>query len=35
VWARRLMDRLKREGGRLVDRFTVTKNKDVVPPQDK
>jgi uncharacterized protein (TIGR02611 family) len=25
VWARRLMDRLKHEGGRLVDRFAVTK----------
>ncbi len=25
VWARRLMDRLKREGGRLVDRFAATK----------
>ncbi len=25
VWARRLMDRLKREGGRLADRFATTK----------
>jgi uncharacterized protein (TIGR02611 family) len=25
VWARRLMDRIKREGGRLADRFAVTK----------
>jgi len=25
VWARRLMDRIKREGGRLVDRFAVNK----------
>ena len=25
VWARRLMDRIKHEGGRLVDRFAVTK----------
>jgi uncharacterized protein (TIGR02611 family) len=25
VWARRLMDRLKHEGGRLVDRFAVIK----------
>ena len=25
VWARRLMDRLKHEGGRLADRFTGTK----------
>jgi len=25
VWARRLMDRLKHEGGRLVDRFVDTK----------
>jgi uncharacterized protein (TIGR02611 family) len=25
VWARRLMERIKREGGRLVDRFAVTK----------
>jgi uncharacterized protein (TIGR02611 family) len=25
VWARRLMDRLKREGGRLVDRIAATK----------
>jgi uncharacterized protein (TIGR02611 family) len=25
VWARRLMERLKHEGGRLVDRFAVTK----------
>jgi uncharacterized protein (TIGR02611 family) len=25
VWARRLMDRLKHEGGRLVDRFAGTK----------
>jgi uncharacterized protein (TIGR02611 family) len=25
VWTRRLMDRLKREGGRLVDRFAATK----------
>ena len=25
VWARRLMDRLKREGGRLADRFAASK----------
>ena len=25
VWARRLMERLKREGGRFVDRFAATK----------
>jgi len=25
VWARRLMERLKQEGGRLVDRFAVLK----------
>ena len=25
VWARRLMDRLKREGGRLADRFAPSK----------
>ena len=25
VWARRLMDRIKHESGRLVDRFAVTK----------
>jgi uncharacterized protein (TIGR02611 family) len=25
VWARRLMERIKHEGGRLVDRFAVTK----------
>ena len=25
VWARRLMDRIKHEGGRLVNRFAVTK----------
>ena len=25
VWARRLMDRLKREGGRLADRFATSK----------
>jgi tellurite resistance protein TerC len=25
VWARRLMDRIKHEGSRLVDRFAVTK----------
>jgi uncharacterized protein (TIGR02611 family) len=25
VWARRLMERIKREGGRLADRFAVTK----------
>ncbi len=25
VWARRLMERLKREGGRFVDRFADTK----------
>ncbi len=25
VWARRLMDRLKREGGRFVDRFADSK----------
>jgi len=25
VWARRLMDRLKQEGGRFVDRFAVIK----------
>jgi len=25
VWARRLMERLKHEGGRLVDRFAVPK----------
>jgi len=25
VWARRLMDRLKREGGRLANRFATTK----------
>jgi uncharacterized protein (TIGR02611 family) len=25
VWARRLMDRLKQEGGRLVDRFAADK----------
>jgi hypothetical protein len=25
VWARRLMDRLKHEGGRLADRFAGTK----------
>jgi uncharacterized protein (TIGR02611 family) len=25
VWARRLMDRLKREGGRLADRFVASK----------
>jgi hypothetical protein len=24
VWARRLMDRIKHEGSRLVDRFAVT-----------
>ncbi len=25
VWARRLMERIKHEGGRLVDRFAITK----------
>jgi uncharacterized protein (TIGR02611 family) len=25
VWARRVMERIKHEGGRLVDRFTATK----------
>jgi tellurite resistance protein TerC len=25
VWARRLMDRIRHESGRFVDRFTVTK----------
>jgi uncharacterized protein (TIGR02611 family) len=25
VWARHLMERIKHEGGRLVDRFAVTK----------
>jgi len=33
VWARRLMDRLKREGGRVVGRLTATGNKDAASPQ--
>ncbi|PYT53437.1 MAG: hypothetical protein DMG43_09000 [Acidobacteria bacterium] len=33
VWARRLMDRLKREGGRVVGRLTATGNKDAAWPQ--
>ena|SRR2546425_3646747 len=33
VWARRLMDRLKREGGRVVGRLTATRNKDAAWPQ--
>ena len=33
VWARRLMERLKRESGRVVDRFTVATKS--LSPGDK